>query len=164
MHRHSKLGTLEAAAWPVAAEGGGHQRMLIKVVVESAHPLGHGRLHLSADQALSLHGRLTHIAAVFLHGARADGPPTAPADPALRPDDLEVRLGRSGVEAWPLSRPGADGRPVLDVVLVESVHPDGHGVVRLSPEQALAIRDRLEQILLAYLHENVWGGEDARRQ
>ena len=164
MHRHNKLGTLGAAAWPVAAEGGGHQRMLIKVVVESAHPLGHGRLHLSAEQGIFLHSRLTQIAAVYLHGDLAGGSPTAPPDPALRPDDLEVRLGRSGVEAWPLCRPGADGRPVLDVVLVESVHPDGHGVVRLSPEQTIAIRDQLEQILLAYLHENVWGGEDARRQ
>jgi hypothetical protein len=52
----------------------------------------------------------------------------------------------------------------LEAVLVESVHPDGHGVVRLSPEQALAIRDRLEQITLAFLHENVWGGEDVRTQ
>jgi hypothetical protein len=53
---------------------------------------------------------------------------------------------------------------VLDAVLIESVHPDGHGVVRLSPEQAIYIRDRLEQISISQLHENVWGGEDARLQ
>jgi hypothetical protein len=164
MHRHSKLGTIQAAARPVAAEGGGYHRMLIKVVVESVHPLGHGRLYLSAEQGIFLHSRLTQIAAVYLHGDIAEGSPDWAPDASLRSDDLEVRLGQSGVEAWPLCRPGADGRPMLDVVLVESVHPDGHGVVRLSPEQTLAIRDQLEQISLDYLHENIWGGEDARRQ
>jgi hypothetical protein len=164
MNGHSKLGTIKAAAWPVAAQGGGYHRMLIKVVVESDHPLGHARLHLSAEQGIFLHSRLTQIAAVYLHGDVADGSPPDLPDPSLRPDDLEVRLGRTGVEAWPLCRAGAGDRPVLDVVLVESVHPDGHGVVRLSPEQTLAVRDQLEQILLGYVHENVWGGEDARRQ
>jgi hypothetical protein len=159
-----KLGKLGAEAWPVAAEGSGYQRTLIKVVVESVHPLGHGRLHLSADQALYVHSRLTQIAAVFLHGDPTGGLRTADPDPTHRHEDPVVRLGREGAEAWPLSHAGADGRPVLEAVLVESVHPDGHGVVRLSPEQALAIRDRLEQITIAFLHENVWGGEDARTQ
>jgi hypothetical protein len=159
-----KLGKFGAEAGPIAMEGQGSQRILLKVIVESDHPLGHGRLHLSADQALYVHARLTQIAAAFLHADHGGWRSTAHAEPARRDEEPVVRLGRYGAEAWPLVSDGGDGCAVLNAVLIESVHPDGHGVVRLSPEQAIYIRDRLEQISISQLHENVWGGEDARLQ
>jgi hypothetical protein len=160
----SKLGKFEAEAWPITMDGQVSQRVLLKLIVESNHPLGHGRLHLSADQALYVHSRLTQIAAELIHPGHAGGESIAGSDPARRHEEPAVRLGRYGAEVWAVTDCGADGRPVLEVVLIESVHPDGHGVVRLTPEQTLYIRDRLEQISMAHLHENVWGGEDARRQ
>ena len=51
-----------------------------------------------------------------------------------------------------------------DYSLVEGDGPAGHGVVHLTPDQARYLHDRLTQITLAFLHENVWGGEDARAQ
>ena len=74
------------------------------------------------------------------------------------------KLGTHGAEAWPIAREGTSSRPTLEKVVIESKHPDGHGVVHLSPDQALYIHSRLTQITLAFLHENGWGGEDARAQ
>jgi hypothetical protein len=160
----SKLGKFGAEARPVEMDGQGSQRLLLKVVVESDHPLGHGRLHLSADQMLYVHSRLTQIAAVFLHPAHPDREHVCASGLPDRNEEPVLRLGRYGAEVWPLTSNGADDGLVLEAVLIESMHPDGHGVVRLTPEQTLYIRDRLEQISISRLHENVWGGEDARIQ
>jgi hypothetical protein len=160
----SKLGKFEAEAWPIVMDGQGSQRVLLKVVIESNHPLGYGHLNLSTDQVLYIHSRLTQVAAELIHPGHTGGESIAASDPARRHDEPAVRLGRYGAEVWVLTSSWEDSRPELEAVLIESAHPDGHGVVRLTPEQTLHIRDRLEQISIAHLHENVWGGEDARRQ
>jgi hypothetical protein len=60
------------------------------------------------------------------------------------------KLHEPGAEAWPLSRAGADYRPVLERVVVESEHPAGHGVVHLSPDQALYVQSRLSVVAVAF--------------
>ncbi|HEY7036131.1 MAG TPA: hypothetical protein VH482_32660 [Thermomicrobiales bacterium] len=158
------LGKFGAEAWPIVMAGQGSRRVLLKVIVGCNHPLGHGRLNPSADQALYVHSRLTQVAAELIHPGHAERQSIAESDPARRHDEPAARLGRYGAEVWALTSRWERSRPELEVVLIESVHPDGHGVVRLTPEQTLYVRDRLEQISIAHLHENVWGGEDARRQ
>jgi len=76
-----------------------------------------------------------------------------------------MKLGNSsGAEARPVTRL-QDGAVVLDAVQVESDHPGhGRGVLYLTPDQLLYIQARLSQIAVAFLHENRWGGEDARDQ
>ncbi|HEY7033136.1 MAG TPA: hypothetical protein VH482_17485 [Thermomicrobiales bacterium] len=61
------------------------------------------------------------------------------------------KLHEPGAEAWPLSRAGADHRPVLERVVVESEHPAGHGVLNLSPDQALYVQSRLSVVAVAFL-------------
>jgi hypothetical protein len=74
------------------------------------------------------------------------------------------KLYKNGAEAWPIAREAGGRRPVLEKVIVEGEIPAGHGVVHLTPDQARYLRSRLTQITLAFLHENVWGGEDAHAQ
>lgn len=152
-----------AEATPITLEEPGRPRGLVKVVVESDHPSGHGRVNLTVDQALYIHSRLTQIAAQYVHPDRSGTMREVPPEQANRSDDPFVRLGKYGAEAWPLGDGGTGDRQ-MDLVLIESIHPDGHGVVRLSPAQSIEVRDQLERISLDYLHENVWGGEDARVQ
>ena len=48
---------------------------------------------------------------------------------------------------------------------LEASHPRyGHGELFLTHEQLVYVRGQLELIDLRFLHENVWGGEDARSQ
>jgi hypothetical protein len=57
------------------------------------------------------------------------------------------------------------GQPlVLEEVVVEIRQVGGRAVVHLTPAQARAIEGRLTTIGIDYLHENSWGGEDARTQ
>ena len=54
-----------------------------------------------------------------------------------------------------------------DVVVRLMVHPGPDGrssVVHLDPAQIPGVAQHLESIVLDYLHENTWGGEDARTQ
>ena len=156
-----KLGAHEAEAWPISREDTGYRPILEKVVVESEHPDGHGVVRLSPDQALYVHSRLSGIAMAFLHGRPGGVEHLGVAD---LPDDHLYRLSRCGAKVWPISREADALPPVLEQVVVESEHPDGGGLIHLSPEQARYIHNRLTHITLAFLHENVWGGEDARAQ
>ena len=158
----STLTKLGVEARPITLEQPGYPTTLIKVVIETPHPLG--RVHLSADQTLYMHSRLTQLAAMFLHGNTTGAKHTVPANLTYRDEEPSVRLGSYGAEAWPVIGDDVWGLPELEAILIESIHPDGHGVLRLSPEQTLHIRDQLERIGFVYFHENIWGGEDARRQ
>ena len=160
MRTQTKFGT---DTRPITLKQPGHPTAVIKVVIESSHPLG--RVHLTADQTLYLPaGRLTQIAAMFIHGDPIGGKHGVPTDLACRDEEPSVRLGSYGAEAWPVGSVEAVEMPGLEAVLIEIIHPDGHGVLRLTPEQTLHIRDQLERISLVYFHENLWGGEDARLQ
>lgn len=61
-------------------------------------------------------------------------------------------LGASGINVRPIERRGPGEERVLDEVVVESVHPTGHGRVLLTPDQALRLLGRLTQIDIALLH------------
>jgi hypothetical protein len=60
-------------------------------------------------------------------------------------------LKKNGAEAWPISREDFAYRPILEQVIIESNHPDGRGVIRLSPDQALYTISRLSLISMAFL-------------
>jgi hypothetical protein len=157
----SKLHKNGAEAWPIAREANGHRPLLEKVIVESDHPDGHGAVHLTPDQALYVHSRLSHITMAFLHGHKE---PVRHLGIDHLPDDHVYRMSRCGAKVWPISHEGETLPPVLEKVVVEGDYPAGHGVVHLTPDQALYLHSRLTQITLAFLHENTWGGEDARAQ
>ena len=154
-HRNS------AEAWPISREGSGHRPMLEQVNIESNHPEGHGVVRLSPDQALYAHSRLSTIAMAYLHGHSRQidqlGIPQLP-------DDHAAKLSKCGAKVWPITHEDNGSPTTLVQVVIESEHPQGHGVIHLSPDQARYIHSRLSHITLAFLHDNLWGGEDARVQ
>ena len=154
-------GKKTAEAWPIGRPGPGHRPVLEKVIIESHHPDGNGVLHLTPDQSLYVHSRLSHVTSAFLrpnHQAYEHyGVPELPVD------HME-QMSRSGAKVWPISHESGSLPPTLEKVVVESEHADGHGLIHLSPDQATYIHARLTHITLAFLHENVWGGEDASVQ
>jgi hypothetical protein len=135
--------------------------MLTKVIVASKNPDDRGEVHLTPNQALYAQSRLSIINVAFLnghpdsvHNLGTEHLPTAHADKA----------GDTGAKIWPIIDDETSAHPVRKEVILESRHPDGYGLVHLTPEEARHIEERLKQIALAFLHENTWGGEDARRQ
>jgi hypothetical protein len=154
-----RLGTHGAEARPISRGTG--LPVLDKVVVESEHPDGRGLIHLSPDQALYVHSRLSHVTAAFLHGHPED---VHRLGTDHLPDGPVHELRKCGARVWPIVHEAEGSPPALEQVVVESEHPDGHGTVHLSPEQARYLHGRLTHITLAFLHENAWGGEDARMQ
>jgi hypothetical protein len=150
-----------AEAWPISREGYGHRPILEQVVIESKHPEGQGIVRLTPDQALYAQSRLSLVAMAYLHGHNGQ---VHRFGIDHLPDDHEDKLSRCGAKVWPIGRE-EEGKPaVLEWVVIESEHPQGHGMVFLSPDQARYIQGRLSSITLAFLHENVWSGEDARVQ
>ena len=160
----NKLNKCGAEAWPISREVPKGWPVLEKVVVACEHADGCGSVHLSADQALYVHSRLSQIAGAFLPhhywGGQHphDQPTTHPNEPTVH------ELAKCGAEAWPIASEGIGIPPDLEKVVVESDHPGGRGPIHLSPDQALYIQDRLTHISLAFLHDKGWGGEDARSQ
>jgi hypothetical protein len=150
-----------AEAWPISRPGPGHRPILEKVIIESQHPDGDGVLHLTPDQALYVHSRLSHVNSAFLHKNHAAfehyGLPELPLD------HLE-QMSRSGAKVWPISHETDILPPTLEKVVVENNFKGEHALIHLSPRQAEYIHARLTHINLAFLHVNVWGGEDARGQ
>jgi hypothetical protein len=157
LHRHP----YGAEAWPISRERSGYSPMLTKVIVASRHPDGRGEVHLTPNQALYAQSRLSMIKVAFLNGHQAVvynlGTEHLPAAHADMMNDL-------GAKVWPIIDDETSAKPVLKDVVLESRHPDGYGLVHLTPDDAAHVEERLTQITLAFLHENVWGGEDARRQ
>lgn len=151
----------EVEARPVSRTIDGQQPLLQKVILESDHLGESGVVHLSPDQVLYVHSRLAVIAAAFLHGHTEH---LQHLGTARLPEDAEQRMRKCGARVWMISREDETLPEVLEQVVVASNHPDGAGVIRLSPEQVPDLYSRLTQITLAYLHENTWGGEDARVQ
>jgi hypothetical protein len=150
-----------AEAWPISREGFGYRPILEQVIIKSNHPDGNGIIRLTPDQALYVHSRLSIIAIAFLHGHNGQ---VHRFGVHHLPEDHVDMLSMCGAKVWPISHE-IDGAPaVLEQVVIESEHPQGHGVIHLSPDQARYIQSRLSQITLAFLHENVWSGEDARVQ
>jgi hypothetical protein len=160
----TKLSKCGAEAWPISHEGPRGRPVLEKVVVACEHADGNGSVHLTADQALYVHSRLSQIAGAFLPHHYWSG--RHPHDQATtHPDGPAVHeLAMCGAEAWPIASEGMEKPPDLEKVVVESNHPGGRGPIHLSPGQTLYIQDRLTHITLAFLHDKGWGGEDARSQ
>jgi hypothetical protein len=126
-----------AEARPITAHR--HDQVeLIAVQVKSDHPLQrNGIVYLSPDQLDCVHGELTTLA--------------------------PGKYGRfdcgSGAEVRQMRHD--DSSIGEDVVCIRSEHPFGSGECCMTEHEARYIRSRLAQIAIAFLHENVWGGEDA---
>jgi hypothetical protein len=153
-----------AEAWPISHEGPYGRPVLEKIIVASEHADRSSSVHLTADQAVYVHSRLSQIACAFLpqhcwNGQHPHDQPTShPDGPATH------ELAKCGAEAWPIASEGPEIRPDLEKVVVESNRPEGPGPVHLSPDQVLYVHNRLTHITLAFLHDKGWGGEDARNQ
>jgi hypothetical protein len=157
LHRHQN----GAEAWPISQEHKDYPPSLTKVIVASRHPDGRGEVHLTPDQALYAQSRLSVIKVAFLNG-HPESVHQFGIDQL--PDEHAEQMSGVGTRVWPIVDDETSPHPVLKEVVIENRHPDGHGLVHLTPEEARHIEHRLTEISLAFLHENVWGGEDARRQ
>ena len=157
--RNHNLGTFQADAWPVVAFD--RTTSLDQVIIESRHPAGNGRVHLSPEQALYVQSRLGLVATGCLHhnGLSFSG---LLADHGPDPTDHQMR--ESGARVWAIGHAQDGHDPAVEEVIVESQHQSGDGIVHLSAKQADFIATRLTHIAIEYLHDDVWGGEDARRQ
>ena len=158
MSERTRLG---AEAWPISRPGPGHRPILEKVIIESHHPDGNGVLHLTPDQALYVHSRLSHVNSAFLRNHQVAyehyGVPELPADHL-------TQMSRCGARLWPISHETDSLPQALEKVVVENDFEGGHSLLNLSPAQTEYIHARLTHINLAFLHENVWGGEDVSGQ
>jgi hypothetical protein len=154
-----KLGTVQADAWPVIA----HDRagLLDHIIIESHHPAGNGRVYLSPEQALYVQSRLGLVTIGCLHH---DGQQVSGLLTDHGPDATDHQMRESGARVWAIVHPSEGGWPAVEELIVESLHRNGDGIVHLTAEQADVIATRLNHIAMEYLHDDVWGGEDARRQ
>jgi hypothetical protein len=141
-------------ARPVTRDVPGRRPVLAEVVVASDHPDGNGRLALSPDELLYLHGRLDTI--THGHGLAEVPRPEVVQGAYLR------RLRERGVSVRPVATPAEGGLPALEKVVVFTSGP-GEAIARLTltPGQAQALLARCTQIALEFLHDNAWGGESA---
>src|SRR6478609_888443 len=151
----STLQKIKAEAWPIARPSTSHRPILEKIIIESHHPDGNGAVTLNPDQSLYVHSRLSNVVSSFLRG-HDTGVHTVGVEQL--PADHVHELSACGAKVWPI-RHDSSGVPVLEKVVIESNYPDGRGPISLTPDQANYIYNRLTQINLAFLHENVWGGE-----
>jgi hypothetical protein len=150
-----------AEAWPIGRESrSGYTLRLMKIVVANRKSDEHDAVHLTPDQALYAHSRLSIIKSAYLNG-HFQQVQTLGVDHL--PDDHAHHLSSCGAKVWSIVDETASPKR-LQFVVLESQHPDGYGMIKLSPEEALHIEERLTQITLAFLHENYWGGEDADSQ
>jgi hypothetical protein len=132
--------TTQAAARPITAHR--HDQVeLVAVQVTSDHPLHrHGIVYLSPDQLDCVHAELS----------------------TLTPGKYGRFDVGSGAEVQQVRHNGRAESE--DLTCIRSAHPFGNGECWLTMREARSIRARLGQIDVAFLHENVWGGEDATAQ
>ena len=148
----------------ISHEGRDGRHSLEEVVITSEHADGRGVVHLTADQALYVQGRLSQIAITFLPYHQGTG--QHPHDrPTTHPDGPAAHmLARCGAEAWPILSDGTALLADLEKVVIESDCQCGCGPIHLSPEQALYVEERPTHFSLDFLYDKGWGGEDARSQ
>lgn len=114
---------------------------LVAVQVKSDHPVrGNSIVYLSPDQLDCVHAELT----------------------TLYPGKYGRFFCGSGAEVTRV--PHDDSLGGDDMVCIRTEHPFGDGEACMTEREARYIRSRLGQIAITFLHENVWGGEDALAQ
>jgi hypothetical protein len=132
-------------ATPVTRSGAGWTR-LEAVEIASNHPTyGNGKVRLDPVQTEHIHARLSQIDFAFSHH--------------IQTGQLVTSLSPCGAEALPVSRIEGD-TVTLDALVIQK----DQARVYLTPAEITAVRKDLERIVIDYLHDNGWGGEDARRQ
>jgi hypothetical protein len=118
------------------------------------------RLRLAVDQTLVVQARLRQIKLAFHPDSVVDDAGhvhngfVAPShDPVYRGEEYDVKV-------WPVTQQVADQLPTLVDVLVRT----DDGQFRIHSDEVVYIDSRLTHVLIAFLHQNRWGGEDARIQ
>jgi hypothetical protein len=121
---------------------------------------GDERLRLNVDQTLVVQARLRQLKLAFHpKGAYEDDGPlgngfVAPGfDPVYRGEEHDVKV-------WPVTQQVGDELPTLVEVLIRT--EDGR--FRVHPDEIVYLDSRLTHVLIAFLHQSGWGGEDARIQ
>jgi hypothetical protein len=116
------------------------------VRIDANHPLyGHGRVDLDNLQAEHIHARLSQIDFAFTH--------------RLQTEPLVTTLSRCGADALPVTTIEND-----EVRLLALVIQNGDGKVYRAPDEIAPVRKQLEHVVVEYLHDQGWGGEDGRNQ
>ena len=119
---------------------------LESVRIDSHHPqYGHGTVDLDNLQAEYIHARLSQISFAFSHH--------------MQTEPLVTTLSRCGAEALPVTMIEDE-----EVKLHALVIRNDQGKVYLVPEEIAHIRQELERVVVEYLHDKGWGGEDAGNQ
>ena len=132
-------------ATPVTRSDAGWKR-LEAVEITSRHPTyGDGAVRLDPMQVEHIHARLSQIDFAFSHH--------------IQSGQLVTSLSACGAEALPVSRIEGD-TVTLDALVIQK----DQSRVYLTPSEITAVRNDLERIVIDYLHDNGWGGEDASRQ
>lgn len=157
--RANKLGTYEVVVSPIFQHGG--QDYLQEIIIESRHPNGNGRIHLSPEQVPLVHGRIAVAAAGFITSPE-DTDVTANAARLIDAADEAMREVGAAVVTVSQRIQGKRSHP--REVIVASHHPDGDGVIHLSSDQAGYVHSQLTHLALSNLHDTVWGGEDPNQQ
>jgi hypothetical protein len=116
------------------------------VEIFSRHaPSGSGSVRLDPIQAEHIHARLSQIDFAFRHD--------------IQTGELVTSLSPCGAEALPVSRIEGD-TVTMDGLVIKTAQAR----LFLSPDEVTTVKNELERIVIDYLHDSVWGGEDARRQ
>jgi hypothetical protein len=117
-------------------------------------------LRLAVDQTLVVQARLRQIKLAFHPDSVVDDAGhvhngfVAPShDPVYRGEEYDVKV-------WPVTQQVGDQLPTLVDVLVRT----DDGQFRIHSDEVVYIDSRLTHVLIAFLHQNRWGGEDARVQ
>jgi hypothetical protein len=129
-------------------------RGLVAVVIRSRDGR---RLHLDPPEACALQEQIGQLRSI------CQGPRCAELCGDLPTALTRRAIGPSGVAAWPMCRRDGDRLVGLGGIWIESRTGD-QPPLTLTPEEMPAVARALTHIVLDYLHDASWGGEDARDQ
>lgn len=115
---------------------------------------------LTIDQTLVVQARLRKFKLAFhpIDTHEDDGPL---GNGFVAPGfDLVYRGEEHDVKVWPVTQQVGDEIPTLVEVLIRTVL----GPFRVHPDEIVYLDSRLTHVLIAFLHQSGWGGENARIQ
>ena len=118
------------------------------------------RLRLTTDQAAVVHARLRQIKMAFQPETRQAEAPLHVAGVVAPEHDPVYQGDMHAVGVWPITQQIGEELPILVDVLIRA---DDHQL-HLTPDELVYIDSRLTHLLVAFMHQNQWGGEDAHRQ
>ena len=153
-----KPGTAEVR--PVSHSSSNGTAVLDGIVLYRENEGGEGRLRLTVEQATVLQARLRQLKLAFHPESYDADAPHYEAGIIAPPHDPVYHGEEHGVKVWPVTQQVGDELPTLVEVLIRV---DGKPF-QLHPDELVYVDSRPTHILVAFLHENRWGGENAAMQ